>query len=191
MATELLRTCLTVASTGSFYSAAERLFVTQSTVSSRISSFLGQLGCQLFVRSKAGTILTAGDRPFQNHAVILMSTVEQARHDVGKLQGFIALLTIGGRIEIWEGLLLRWLPLLRAVEPDIAIHAEVGFEEELMLGLVDRRIDVTAVYTPQSRPGLWVGQLIEEDLVLVSTESSQAGHSKGSDYLYINWRPEF
>lgn len=191
MDTELARTFLTVVSTGSFVSAAERLFVTQSTVSSRIQSLERQLGCQLFVRNKAGTVLTAGGRQFQKHAVTLMRTVEQARHDVGTLQGFRASLTIGGRIGIWEDLLLRWLPLIRAAEPDIAIHAEVGFEEELMLGLVDGRIDIAALYTPQSRPGLTVEQLFEEDLILVSTESSETGNSMGSDYVYINWGPEF
>lgn len=189
--TELARTFLTVVSAGNFVSAAERLFVTQSTVSSRIQSLEQQLGCQLFVRNKAGTILTAGGRQFQKHAITLMRTVEQARHDVGTPQGFRASLTIGGRIGIWEDLLLRWLPLMRSAEPDIAIHAEVGFEDELMLGLVDGHIDIAALYTPQSRPGLTVEQLFEEDLILVSTEPGESGHSMGSDYVYINWGTEF
>lgn len=191
MDTELARTFLTVVSAGNFVSAAERLFITQSTVSSRIQSLEQQLGCQLFVRNKAGTTLTAGGRQFQKHAVTLMRTIEKARQDVGISQGFRASLTIGGRIGIWEDLLLRWLPLMRAAEPDIAIHAEVGVEEELMSGLVDGRIDIAALYTPQSRPGLTVEPLFEEDLILVTTEASEGGQAMSSEYVYINWGPEF
>ncbi|HNP62647.1 MAG TPA: LysR family transcriptional regulator [Woeseiaceae bacterium] len=191
MDTELARTFLTVVSTGNFVTAAERLFITQSTVSSRIQSLEDQLGCRLFVRNKAGTTLTPSGHQFQKHAVTLMRTVEQARHDVGIPQGFRASLTIGGRIGIWEEILLRWLPIMRAAEPDIAIHAEVGFENDLMSGLVDGHIDIAAMYTPQSRPGLTVEPLFEDDLVLVYTEASDGGYTMNSDYLYVDWGPEF
>jgi len=53
--TELARTFLTVVAAGNFVSAAERLHVTQSTVSARIHTLEEQLGCSLFVRNKAGT----------------------------------------------------------------------------------------------------------------------------------------
>jgi DNA-binding transcriptional LysR family regulator len=49
--TELGRTFLAVVAAGNFISAAERLHVTQSTVSTRIRSLEDQLGCTLFVRN--------------------------------------------------------------------------------------------------------------------------------------------
>ena len=52
MDTELARTFLTVVSAGNFIAAAERLHVSQSTVSTRIHSLEQQLGCTLFVRSR-------------------------------------------------------------------------------------------------------------------------------------------
>ena len=79
MDTELARTFLTVVATGNFVSAAERLHVTQSTVSARIHALEEQLGCTLFVRNKAGTTLTPAGRQFQKHASTLVRTVEQAR----------------------------------------------------------------------------------------------------------------
>ncbi len=191
MDTELARTFLTVVAAGNFVKAAERLFVTQSTVSSRIQSLEQQLGCRLFVRNKAGTVLTAAGRQFQKHAVNLMRTVEQARQAVGVPQGYRASLTIGGRFGIWEDLLLRWLPVMRAAEPDIAIRAEVGLEEELMLGLVDGHVDIACMYTPQSRPGLKVEPLFEEQLVLVKTDATENGQPLCANYVYIDWGPEF
>jgi DNA-binding transcriptional LysR family regulator len=190
MDTELARTFLSVVAAGNFVKAAERLFVTQSTVSARIQSLEQQLGCQLFVRNKAGTTLTPAGRQFQKHAATLLRTVERARQDVGVPRGFRASLTIGGRIGIWEGLLLPVLPRLRAALPDVAIRAEIGFEEDLMTGLLEGRIDVGVMYTPQSRPGLEVELLLEEQLLLMASEPGDAAEP-GPEYVYVDWGPEF
>lgn len=190
MDTELARTFLSVVAAGSFVKAAERLFVTQSTVSARIHALEEHLRCQLFVRNKGGTTLTAAGRQFQKHAVSLMRTLEQARQDVGVPQGYRASLTIGGRIGIWDSLLLGALARIRSAIPDVALRAEIGLEEDLMLGLVDGRLDIGVMYTPQSRPGLSVELLLQEKLVLVSTDPADSGQP-GANYLYVDWGPEF
>jgi DNA-binding transcriptional LysR family regulator len=190
MDTELARTFLAVVAAGSFVKAAERLFVTQSTVSARIQSLEQQLGCPLFVRNKAGTLLTSAGRQFQKHATTLLRIVAQARQDVGVPQGYRASLTVAARIGIWERLLLDALAQLRAAAPDVAVRAEIGFEEELMQGLVEGHIDIGVMYTPQSRPGLAVELVARDELVLVSTDSAESGEP-GPDYVYIDWGPEF
>src|SRR5262245_20791825 len=116
--------------------AAERLHVSQSTVSSRIQTLEEQLGCTLFVRNKSGATLTPAGRQFQRHASTLVRTVEQARQDVGIPRGFRGTLVVGGRIGLWEEFLLRWLPLMQQADPQISIHAESALEPELMQGLV-------------------------------------------------------
>jgi DNA-binding transcriptional LysR family regulator len=190
METELARTFLTVVAAGNFISAADRLHVTQSTVSARIHTLEEQLGCRLFVRNKAGTTLTPAGRQFQKHATSLVRTVEQARQDVGIPMGYRAVLAVGGRIGLWENLLLRWLPLMRETAPEVSVRAEIGFEEDLMQRLIEGRIDIGVMYTPQSRPGLRVELLIEERLVYVSN-SPTSEPKPGNDYVYIDWGPEF
>jgi DNA-binding transcriptional LysR family regulator len=188
--TELARTFLTVVEAGNFISAAERLHVSQSTVSTRIHSLEEQLGCTLFVRNKAGTTLTSAGRQFQRHASTLVRTIEQARHDIGIPKGFSGTLVIGGRIGLWEEFLLYWLPLMQETNPTISIRAESGIEPEIMQGLIEGRIDVGVMYTPQSRPGLKVEQLFEERLVMVSSDPKSAPEPQ-SGYVYIDWGPEF
>ena len=190
MDTELARTFLAVVAAGSFVEAAQRLYVTQSTVSSRIQRLEEELGAELFVRHKAGTILTAAGRQFQKHAAILTSTVERARHEIGIVSGFRATLTVGGRVGLWEDLLLHWLPAFAAVAPDIAVRALIGFEDELMAALIEGRADMGVMYTPQSRPGLTVELLLEERLVMVSTRSLPSS-APDSEYVYVDWGPEF
>ena len=190
MDTELARTFLTVVSAGNFITAAERLHVSQSTVSTRIHSLEEQLGCVLFIRNKAGTTLTSAGRQFQRHASALVRTVEHARQDIGIPRGFNGTLVVGGRIGLWEEYLLRWLPLMRAQHPDISVRAESLLEPEIMQGLVEGRIDIGVMYTPQSRPGLKVERLFEEQLVLVSTDP-KGGGEPGAGYVYVDWGPEF
>lgn len=190
MDTEQARTFLAVVAAGNFVTAAERLHVTQSTVSTRIRTLEMQLGCRLFVRNKGGTTLTSAGRRFQKHASTLVRTVEQARHDVGIAEGFRATLTIGARIGLWDQFLLRQLPALLATASDLSIRAEIGVERDLMEGLVEGRIDIGVMYTPQSRPGLRVEPLFDDRLVLVSTRPLRRS-IPGPGYVYIDWGPEY
>jgi len=190
MDTELARTFLVVVATGSFVNAAERLHVTQSTVSARIQRLEDALGAELFVRNKAGTTLTAAGRQFQRHAAALTRIVEQARQEIGTVSGFSDTLTIGGRIGLWEDLLLRWLPTYAALAPTVAVRALIGFEEDLMQALIEGRANIGVMYAPQARPGLKIETLLEERLVMVSTRPKAPAEPE-RDYIYVDWGPEF
>lgn len=190
MDTELARTFLAVIVGGSFVAAAERLHVTQSTVSTRIQRLEETLGAALFVRNKAGTTLTPAGRRFQRHAALLTRTVEQARQEVGVTSGFRATLTVGGRIGLWEDLLLRWLPIFTSLAPDVAVRALIGFEDDLMEALIEGRANIGVMYAPQARPGLTVEPLLEEQLVMVSTKENPPSEPQ-RDYIYVDWGPEF
>ena len=51
---DLARTFLEIVRTGSFVAAAERLHVTQTTITARVQNLEQQLDCRLFVRNRAG-----------------------------------------------------------------------------------------------------------------------------------------
>lgn len=97
---------------------------------------------------------------------------------------------IGGRIGLWEEFLLQWLPLMQKATPTISIRAESSLEPEIMQGLIEGRIDIGVMYTPQSRPGLKVEQLFDERLVMVSTSARNAPEPQAG-YVYVDWGPEF
>jgi len=149
-----------------------------------------KLGAELFVRNKAGTTLTPAGGQFQRHAALLTRTVEQARQEVGIVSGFRATLTVGGRIGLWEDLLLCWLPIFVSLAPDVAVRALIGFEEDLMEALIEGRANIGVMYAPQARPGLTVEPLLEEQLVMVSTRAKPPREPQ-SDYIYVDWGPEF
>lgn len=190
MDTELARTFLTVVASGNFSAAAARLFVTQSTVSARIAALEEQLGCRLFVRNKGGAVLTPQGRWFQAHATTLVRTVERVRQEIGVPRGFSASVTIGGRFGLWESLLLALLPRVREAAPDVALRSEIGFEDDLMQGLLEGRLDIGVMYTPHQRPGMVIETLFEETLVYVSTQPHAAAVPEAG-YVYVDWGPEF
>lgn len=186
---EQARTFLAITAHGSFLEAARQLCLTQSTVSARIQRLEDELGARLFVRNRSGASLTFAGRRFLEHAKRLVHTEEQARHDVGLPGRYRATIRIGGRIALWEGFLPQWVGWMRRVAQDIAIRSEIGFEEDLMRGLIEGMLDVGLMYTPSHSPGLVVEHLFDETLVLVS---SRRGDVKpGEDYIYVDWGPGF
>jgi DNA-binding transcriptional LysR family regulator len=186
---ELARTFLAVTAAGNFVGAAQRLHVTQSTVSARIQALENQLGALLLRRGRSGAELTPAGRRFLRHAKTLVQTLEQAKHDVGLPAGFRGSLTLSGRIALWDGFLPQWVGRMRETYPDISLRLEIGFEEGIMQGLVQGTVDVGVMYTPESRPGLGVERLFDEVLVLVASEPTRAWPDPG--YIHMDWGPEF
>ncbi|MCG6942132.1 MAG: LysR family transcriptional regulator [Thiohalocapsa sp.] len=186
---EQARTFLAIAAHGSFVAAAERLHVTQSTVSARIRQLEADLGARLFVRNRAGASLTQSGRRFLRHAKTLVLTVEQAHHDLGLSGRYQATIRIGARIALWDGFLPRWVGWLRRTEPDVAVQSEIGFEEDLMRRMQQGTLDVALMYTPTHAPELVVEHLFDETLVMVST--SPDTRWPGDDYIFVDWGPGF
>jgi len=184
-----IRTFLGVVANGSFLEAANRLHVTQSTVSTRIQRLEDYFGVTLFVRNRSGATLTLAGQRFFRHAKSLLLTLEQARHDIRLPSRFHASITVGARIALWEELLPRWVGAMRVLIPDISIRSEIGFEEDLIRGLIEGRMDVSMMYTPQQSPGLQIEYLFDETLVLVTTDKSKAWPNE--DYIYVDWGPSF
>jgi DNA-binding transcriptional LysR family regulator len=190
MQVELARTFLEVVTTGSFVAAAGRLHVTQSTVSTRIHALEQELGRPLFVRNKAGAVLTAAGTQFQRHAIALIRLWEQARQDANVPSGHTALLRIGGEAGLWNRLLYKWVPWMRANARNVALRCELGLSDGLIHNLVEGLLDVGVMYAPQSRPGLIVDVLVQEELVLIEA-AAPAEQDWPGDHIYVDWGQEF
>jgi len=186
---EQVRTFLAVEAHGSFMEAANRIHVTQSTVSARIQGLEHYLGSSLFVRNRAGAALTPAGRRFLRHAKNLMLTVDQAKHDVGLPSRFRASITLGSRIALWDGFLPRWAGQMRKCAPDVSICNEIGFEDDLIRRLVEGTMDLALMYTPRYGSGLYVEHLFDEIVVLISNDPKCAGPD--DSYVFVDWGPSF
>lgn len=186
----LARTFLEVLSAGNFVNAAKRLFITQSAVSLRVRKLESELGRPVFVRSKSGITLTPAGQQFQRYATSLIKIWEEARHQVAIPPGYRDALVIGGQYSLWDDLLMRWLSRLERQLPDIAFRAELGTADRLMRQMMEGILDIGVMYSPQLRPGLEVETLLDDELVLVSTDPN-ARSELDDRYVFIDWGPEF
>lgn len=185
-----IRTFIAVADTGSFIAAAEKVFVTQSTVSIRIKNLEEQLGTSLFERNKQGARLTVAGKHFLKHAIALARIWDEARLSVGLGEQMEALLVIGGQVSLWDDFLMRLLPWMRIHMPEVAIKTELGYSPDLMQKLTEGSLDIAIMYRPENRPGFKIKQIFEEELVLVSSLSDNT-KVFDHDYVFVDWGPEF
>jgi len=194
---DLARTFLEIVNTGNFMRAAERLNMSQTTISARIHSLEKRLGRPLFVRNKAGATLTPEGERFLRYAPTLVQLWERARQKVAVPAGRRAVLAAGGELSLWYPWLLKWLLWMRRSAPDIALRAQVNVPDSLISQVAEGVLDIAVMYAPQHRPGLKVDLLFEEKLVLVTTHSRP--HEVGAlnegvvpeDYVYVDWGADF
>lgn len=190
MDTELARTFLEIVRTRSFVRAAEQLNVSQTTVSARIKTLEERLSRPLFVRNKNGASLTPAGEQFLRYAPMFVQLWQRARHQVAVPPGRRAVLTIGGELSLWHPWLIEWLRWMRHSAPDVALRVQVGLPESLTTQVATGALDIAVMYAPQYRPGARVELLLEEKLVLVTTDPD-AKEIDPHSYVYVDWGPDF
>lgn len=187
---ELARTFLEIVSTGSFVRAAERLNVAQTTVSARIRNLEQLLGRPLFIRNKAGASLTPAGEQFLRHAPAFVQLWQRTRQQVAVPAGHRAVLTIGSEVTLAQPLLLNWVRWFRQTLPDIALRVHVDVPQDLINQVASGIVDVAIMYAPQHRPGLKIELLVEEKLVLVTT-NPEVERLEEANYVHMDWGPDF
>lgn len=187
---ELARTFVEIVSTGSFIKAAERLHVAQTTVSARVRLLEQLLGRPLFVRNKAGATLTPAGEQFLRFAPTFVQLWQRARQQVAVPEGHRAVLTVGSEVSLWQPLLLEWVRAMRHAHPDIALRVHVDVPQDLITHVAAGLVDIAIMYAPPHRPGLEIDLLMEEELVLITTDLK---HYRADDtkYVHVEWGPDF
>jgi DNA-binding transcriptional LysR family regulator len=190
MDVERARTFLEIIHSGSFLNAAERLHVTQTTVSARIRTLEEELGRKLFVRNRNGAQLTPAGREFQPYAQSMLQVWERARHQLAIPAGRSSIVALGGELSLWNPLLLDWLVWMRKAQPLVAIRAQVGVPDQLLEQVRTGVLDIAVLYAPKLLPGFTVKLLQEEQLVLVRSVGHLAD-DEADAYVQVDWGPQF
>lgn len=186
----LIKTFLAVANTGSFVAACDQLFITQSAVSLRIQRLEDSLGHPLFVRSKAGAVLTSEGTQFERYALGMLKLWEEARQQIAIPKGYNRAISIGAQYSLWHRLGFRWLDSMQMEMPELSVHCELGMSDRIMRFLVQGVIHAALLYTPQLRPGLIAEPALDDELILVASWPD-ATLDLGSAFISVDWGPEF
>jgi len=175
-----LRYFVTVVREGTFTKAAERLYITQPSLSEQIRKLETELGSPLFQRLGRRLALTSAGEALLPHAERVMFEVQQAHSHVQEVLGLRrGRLTIGVLPSAAARLLPKFLAEFRERHPGVEValrEEDVSAEFEAMVH--DGTLDLAIIRLPKRRPDLEVKFLVREPMVLVVPPGHRLGERR-------------
>jgi DNA-binding transcriptional LysR family regulator len=173
---DALRLLVTVAETGSFTKAAERLNYTQSAVSRRIATLEQRAGGPLFERLPRGVRLNPAGHALHRHAVEVLDRLGRADQELAGIRaGLGGTLRVGAFATANISLVPSALRDFALTAPDVEVVAVEGRSGALLQRLADGALDlVVASDYPARLPsveGVTTTTLLEEEIYVALPRS--------------------
>lgn len=191
MQIELLDTFLDLVETRSFHRTAERLEVTQSTVSARVQVLEAAIGARLFSRSRAGTELTTEGLKFQPHARALRHAWTEAQRSVAPSGNAAVALRIGIQHDLAAGQIGGWFGAFRKALPECAFYIEPDYSVQMCQDVLKGLLDFAIVYSPQPQPDLYFTTVGEVSYRLISSAGTTRAELSPERYIRASYAPAF
>lgn len=185
MQLDWLETFIDVSETRNFNRTAERLEITQSTVSSRIRSLEEALGARLFVRGRGGATLTAEGAKFLSYANDIRLSWNLALQELGQPENYVGTLRVATQMSIWEQLVNEWIAWIREHFPETAIHVEADYSKNMVDELLFGNLDIAVLYAPEYKSNLEVEHLFNEQFTMVSTTPMHINNVTRENYVFV------
>lgn len=158
-----------IAKTGSFNRAAERLYLTQPSVTARIQALEKELGQPLFERKPRGVRLTDAGRVLLPHAERVLLDIRKARQavtDLGSATG--GQLMVGAALTTSTYMLPEVLAKFKAAYPAVEINVRTGRSHQIQQLVLEDTVPLGLVHSPlSSHPEIEAVPLYAEPIVLV------------------------
>lgn len=175
MQSEQIDTFLDLCETHNFNRTAERLGVTQSTVSGRIAALERHLGVGLLRRSRAGCEMTTEGLRFEPHARALRAAMAEARSAARGAEGRAMTVRLGLQFDLAAGDPARWVRRLRQLLPQAALYIEADYSGQMCRDLQSGTQDLALLFTPHPAPDLYFESLGELPYRMVAARGAGLG----------------
>ncbi|MEU4492275.1 LysR substrate-binding domain-containing protein [Streptomyces sp. NPDC023998] len=166
-----------VAETRHFTHAAERVHVSQPSLSQQIRALEKELGADLFSRARGNIALTDAGEALLPLARRILADADTARHEVQELvQLRRGRVRLGATPSLCTGLLPDVLRAFHRLHPGIQLLIEEGGSHDLVRELARGALDLALIVLPlpPASPALTTVELLREDLVVVSSAAAKA-----------------
>ena len=178
-----LRYFVAVAEERRFTRAAERLFITQQSLSAAISQLERRLGVELFIRDRQGLGLTPGGEALLVAARGILAQAATAVEDTRRAAG-AAPLRVGYAVLAASELTTPILTQLQAAEPQLEIRLRLADYDDPSAGLATATADVALVRRPIDGPYAFEDLFAEARVAVLPARHALAGRaSVGVDEL--------
>ena len=191
MQIDLLDTFLDLAETRSFHRTAERLRITQSTVSARVTALEQAVGSRLFDRSRAGTDLTPEGKRFEPHARALRHEWNEAKRRIQIPQGASQLMRLGIQNDLAAVYLGDWVARFREVLPQTAFYIEPDYSNQMCADLLTGILDFAVMFSPKPHPDLHFESVGEVSYRMISTETQRLAEVTPDRFVFAHFSPAF
>ncbi len=162
-----LRYFTAVASALHFGRAAQRLHVSQPTLSQQIKSLEDELGTPLFERDPRGVRLTQAGEVFLTHASRALEDVGAGTRAVGALRGLTTGVLRVGYLPSLRGLVVPALAAVLRKSPGVRVTAREGVVRGIERRVADGKLDIGVALASTRLPGLESEAIFESRLWLV------------------------
>ncbi len=153
---------------GNFRQAAEALFISQPSLSARISLLERELGERLFERLGRGVRLTPAGQLFLPYAERALETLRQGRETLAAVRRSAAgTLQVGCARVIGTYVMPEILTAFRRRHPQVEVHIRTGRSSEILQLVVDQTIQI-GLARALNHPLVWTRRLYDEEIVLVT-----------------------
>ncbi|WP_431300066.1 LysR family transcriptional regulator [Tabrizicola sp. BL-A-41-H6] len=191
MQIDLLDTFLDLAETRSFHRTSDRLGITQSTVSARVSALEQAVGSRLFDRSRAGTDLTPEGKRFEPHARALRHEWNEARRRIQIPQGAAHLVRLGIQNDLAALYLGDWMAGFRQALPEAAFYIEPDYSNQMCADLLTGILDFAVMFSPKPHPDLHFESVGDVAYRMVSTEAGRMEEVTAARFVFAHFSPAF
>lgn len=164
-----LRTFLVVAEEGNFHRAADRLYISQPTVSLHMRKLEETWGVSLFERSGRNLVLSAAGQRAVSHARVVYGAYVNSREDMARWQeAYSETLVVAASPIVAMTFLPRWIQAMRSYAPSVQVSLLVGDSKEVAQLVEQRTADVGFTREAPASRLLDYECLYEEPMVLVA-----------------------
>lgn len=179
-----LETFIEVAKLKSFSKAAEKLFITQPTVTNHIQNLEKELDTLLINRFGKKITLTDAGNLFYKYAINILNSCEMAKFDLASYQG-----RIQGHLHIFSSSVPRKYLLPTIIKNFLTTYPDVSFtisdkdSKKVIRGILDGETDFGILGAKFPSNNLNYIDLMEDRLVLITPNSPKFS---GDNFSYID-----
>ncbi len=169
-----LETFVEVAKLKSFSKAAEKLYITQPTVTNHIQNLEKELGTLLINRLGKTITLTHAGNILYNYAVNILNTCDKAKFDLATYKG-----KIQGHIQIYSSSVPRNYLLPKIISsflkfyPDVTFTIGDGDSKNVVSSILDGETDFGILGAKYSSNSLKYINLMDDELLLITPNNDE------------------
>ena len=163
--------------------AAEKLFLTQSAVSSRIAVLERELGTLLLDRRDKQFRLTLAGKRFYGYAEKLLDLQAEIKLEMGSGRAMQVSLRIGAIESVLHSWLVPWLKILRQQFPDLALELSVDTTPTLQEQILRGAQDLVFTASPAGGEGVVNKFLTSMEMVFVGNRQQHRRRTYTAEQL--------